>query len=473
MLFRALLNSSRAGVVVRIGDQALSAPDLLYRAGLAARLLSSEGVVALEAVPTTEFVAALVGCLIGGGKAVPVAPTASGPERAHVIGDSGAEIFVGASDDEKYPGCRVVPWRELVVPHASGTVPRAAANESSLILYTSGTTGRPKGVKLSGQAIEQCLDALADAWAWDENDHLVHGLPLQHIHGLVLGLLGPLHVGSPVTHTVRARPTDYAGTKGSLYFGVPRVWARMCEDESSARALRGARLLVSGSAPLPDSTFDRLTWLTGCRPVQRYGMTETQITLSARADEERRPGTVGRALRGVEARVVDELGQLVDVDGAAVGELQVRGSYFFEGYLGMLAETRASYSPDGWFKTGDGALVEPDGDIRIMGRLKSDFINTNGFRVGAGEIEDVLLACRGVTEAAVIGVPDERKGERIVAFVVADEVDTARLENFIATQLSRHKWPSEIHPVKELPRNSMGKVLKRELVDRLPPTRQR
>ena len=201
-------------------------------------------------------------------------------------------------------------------------------------------------------------------------------------------------------------------------------------------------------------------------------MTETQITLSARAHRERRPGTVGTALRGVEARVVDELGSPVAPDGESMGELQVRGDYFFEGYIGMPTETSASYSTDGWFKTGDGAVIEPDGDLRIMGRLRSDFIKTNGFRVGAAEVEDVLLSYKGVTEAAVIGVPDEQQGERVVAFVVAEEVGTAGLEDYVGVQLSRYKWPSEIQIVKELPRNSVGKVLKRELAESFLPKRQ-
>ncbi len=239
MLFRALLSGSDRRAVLRIGDQALSASELLECSARAARVVAGQGIVALEAVPSADYVAALVGCLLAGEEVVPVAATASGPERNHIVVNSGAKIFVGESDDQEYPGCRVMTWRDLDIVASDGSVPTANANDSSLILYTSGTTGRPKGAKLSGRAIEQCLDALAEAWAWNDDDELVHGLPLQHIHGLVLGILGPLHIGSPLTHTVRARPADYASVKGSLYFGVPTLWARICRDETSARALRG------------------------------------------------------------------------------------------------------------------------------------------------------------------------------------------------------------------------------------------
>ncbi len=365
MLFRALLSGSDRRAVLRIGDQALSASELLERSARRG-VLAGQGIVVLEAVPSADYVAALVGCLLAGEEVVPVAPTASGPERTHIVVNSGAKIFVAESDDQEYPGCRVMTWRDLDI--VASAWDRSYCQRKRLIAHPLhlGHDGSPKGAKLSGRAIEQCLDALAEAWAWNEDDELVHGLPLQHIHGLVLGILGPLHIGSPLTHTVRARPADYASVKGSLYFGVPTLWARVCQDESSARAL-GARLLISGSALLPDSTFDALTSLTGCRPLQRYGMTETQITLSARAHRERRRGTVGTALRGVEARVVDEGGQQVEADGRTMGELQVRGHYFFAGYLGLPAETSASYSADGWFMTGDGAVLETDGDVRIMG----------------------------------------------------------------------------------------------------------
>ncbi|MCL9797757.1 AMP-binding protein, partial [Frankia sp. AgKG'84/4] len=343
----------------------------------------------------------------------------------------------------------------------------------ALILYTSGTTGAPKGVLLSAGAIAADLDALADAWAWTAQDTLVHGLPVFHVHGLVLGVLGALRVGSRLTHTVRPTPAAYAGAGGSLYFGVPTVWSRVCEDPTSARALAGARLLVSGSAPLPVPVGERLRALTGMMPVERYGMTETLITTSSRADGERQAGWVGTALPGVETRLVDdESGAPLPRDGESIGELQVRGATLFDGYLGRAEATAASFTADGWFRTGDAAVIDAAGRHRIVGRRSTDLIKSGGYRIGAGEVEAALLAHPGVREAAVVGLPDADLGQRITAFVVAPELapsgraaDAAgtELTDFVARELSVHKRPREIHFVAELPRNAIGKVRKTEL----------
>ena len=177
-----------------------------------------------------------------------------------------------------------------------------------MVMYTSGTTGPPKGVLISRQAIAADIDALAQAWQWTPDDTLVHGLPLFHVHGLVLGLLGSLRVGNRFVHTGRPTPPAYAEAGGTLYFGVPTVWSRVVADMDAARAFSSARLLVSGSAALPVPVFDGLAELTGHAPVERYGSTESLITLSTLADGERRPGWVGLPLRGVQTRLVDDDG---------------------------------------------------------------------------------------------------------------------------------------------------------------------
>ena len=209
--------------------------------------------------------------------------------------------------------------------------------------------------------------------------------------------------------------------------------------------------------------FDRVSALTGHQPVERYGSTESLITLSTRVDGERRPGWVGLPLAGVQTRLVDDDGTLVPRDAQTIGRLEVRGPMLFDGYLNRPDATADVFDTDGWYRTGDVAVVDADGMHRIVGRESVDLIKTGGFRVGAGEIETVLLGHDGVDEAAVVGVPDDDLGQRIVAFVVGDATP-ATLIDYAAEQLSVHKRPREVRIVDSLPRNAMGKVLKKELV---------
>jgi fatty acid CoA ligase FadD36 len=401
-----------------------------------------------------ERLAAAAGALSGriaGAPAIAVdAPADAGPlEREHVLRDSGA--------------APLDPGEVDLTARAAAPLTEPAADATALILYTSGTTGPPKGVVLSRDAIAADLDALAQAWAWTAEDTLVHGLPLYHVHGLVLGLLGALRTGSRLVHTVRPTPAGYAAAGGSLYFGVPTVWSRIAGDPASARALSGARLLVSGSAALPVPVFESLAELTGHRPVERYGMTETLITIATREAGPAIPGAVGTPLPGIGARLVGEGGSSVPADGETIGELQVRGPTLFRGYLGQPAATEASFTPDGWFRTGDVATVDADGVYRIAGRSSTDLIKSGGYRIGAGEVENALLTHPAVREAAVIGVPHADLGEEIVAYVVASAVSDRELIDFVADRLSVHKRPRTVHLVDSLPRNALGKVQKKLL----------
>ena len=401
-------------------------------AAVADRVHGSSRPIAVDATASLETVVAIEGCRLAGVPAVPVPPDSGPREREHILRDSQA-----------------VECPPVDVDARSATTWTAPTDGTALLMYTSGTTGLPKGAQLSHRAIAACLDGLADAWAWTPDDVLAHGLPLFHVHGLILGVLGPLRIGSPLVHTGRPGPEAYAAAGASLYFGVPTVWGRVAADASSARALRAARLLVSGSAALPGPVFDALVALTGQGPVERYGMTETLITLAARADGPRRAGWVGPPIRGVEARVDGE------------GGLQVRGATLFDGYLGR-ADT---FTADGWFATGDTADWD-DGGYRILGRTASDLIKSGGYRIGAGEIESTLLGHPSVEEAAVIGVPDDDLGQRIVAYVVAGvgtDVDPQLLIDYVAAELSVHKRPREVRVVDSLPRNAMGKVQKARL----------
>ena len=465
--------ADRSEATVRFADGAMSHAELASAAMAVTERLADvsssdgplgggRGPVAVLARPTLATALAVVAGLVAGVPVVPVPEDAGPDEMGHLLRDSGATAWLGEAPVAPGSDLPVVP----VDPAARSSSPAPTEPHpatTALVLYTSGTTGSPKGVVTSRRALAAGLDALADAWDWTSGDTLAHGLPLFHVHGLVLGVLGPLRVGSSLVHTGRPTPAAYAAAGATMYFGVPTVWRRVAGDVDAARALSGARLLVSGSAPLPVTVFERLRDLTGHEVAERYGMTETLITVAARADRPRMAGSVGWPLRGIRTRLRDEHGEPVAEDGESVARLQVRGPTLFDGYLGRPAETAATWTADGWFVTGDVATIGPDGRHRIVGRESVDLIKTGGFRVGAGEVEAGLLADPSVAEAAVVGVADDDLGQRIVAYVVAAPdcvVDPDALIASVAERLSVHKRPREVRVVEALPRNAMGKVVK-------------
>ena len=446
---------------VRIDDTVLSRSDLVGAATSVAERAAVAQRVAVLATPTATTVLAITGCLIAGVAVVPVPADVGAAERRHILTDSGAQAWLGERP-EQTEGLPHIPvrlharsWHRYAEP---------APDSTAIIMYTSGTTGAPKGVPMSRQAIADDIDALAQAWQWTAEDTLVHGLPLFHVHGLVLGLLGSLRIGNRFVHTGKPTPAAYAAAQGTMYFGVPTVWSRVVKDTDAALALSSARLLVSGSAPLPVPVFDELVRLTGQAPIERYGSTESLITLSTRVDGERRPGWVGLPLAGVQTRLVDDDGAPVPHDGETIGRLQIKGSMVFDGYLNRPEASAEAFDPDGWYRTGDVAVIDADGMHRIVGRESVDLIKSGGYRIGAGEIETVLLGHDGVDEVAVVGLPDEDLGQRVVAFVVGDAEPEALIE-FVAEQLSVHKRPREVRSVDSLPRNAMGKVMKKVLAD--------
>ncbi|GAB2537544.1 AMP-binding protein [Nocardia heshunensis] len=336
---------------------------------------------------------------------------------------------------------------------ARGALPSAPADDTAaLILYTSGSTGAPKGVVLSRKAIAFDLDALSTAWHWDESDTLAHGLPLTHVHGLVFGVFGPLRLGSALEYTPGTlRPVPGA----SMYFGVPALWALL--GEYQLQELRSARLLASGAAPLRTAVYERIAAISGHRIIDRYALTETLVNTTPRIDEPRGPGLLGGPLPGVEVQLRD-----VGLSGG-IGEVAVRGPNLFDGYLGR----DSVLDEDGWFETGDLARWE-HGSLQLAGRRVTDLIKTAGYRVGAGEVEDALLTHPAVTEAAVLGVDDDHLGQRVTAWVVTTErVVAGELDRHLAELLSPYKRPADIYVVGELPRNRLGKIQKARLLEGL------
>ncbi|PDP84532.1 acyl-CoA synthetase [Glycomyces fuscus] len=456
------------GAAVSVGGAELDREGLWSAAAAVAERVAGADAVAVHGEASLSTVVAVVGGLLAGVPVVPVPADSGTAERRHIVRDSGASLWLGTPQEGT--GLPVVPVDPA--ERSSYALPEPSPESTALVMYTSGTTGPPKGALIPRRAVAADLDALADAWDWTPDDVLVHGLPLFHVHGLVLGVLGALRVGSPLLHTGRPTPAAYAaaarrgrrsGRGGSLFFGVPTVWSRIARDPESARALSGARLLVSGSAPLPDTVARDLRAACGHSPVERYGMTETLITVAARADAPRRVGWVGTALPGLETRLRGEHGEPVASDGEGVGELQVRGATLFEGYLGLPEATAAAWTGDGWFRTGDAAVRDGEGWHRIVGRMSVDMIKTGGYRVGAGEVEAVLLGHPAVAEAAVVGEADDDLGQRIVAYLVGDGISPEAVIDFVAERLSVHKRPREVRVVDALPRNAMGKIQKKLL----------
>ncbi|MET7679773.1 acyl-CoA synthetase [Streptomyces sp. NPDC005423] len=478
-LFPALADHPGERTALRFGDRSLTYRELAAATGALAGRLRGAGRVAVWATPALETAVAVVAVLRAGAAAVPLNPKSGEKELGHILADSTPALVLAAPDDQLPPALAHLKRIDIDV-HATGPLAEedgAPDAAPALVVYTSGTTGPPKGAVLPRRAVAATLDALADAWRWTGDDVLVHALPLFHVHGLVLGILGPLRRGGSVRHLGRFGTdgvTRELNDGATMLFGVPTMYHRLAEslpgDPALARALGRARLLVSGSAALPVHDHERITAATGRRVIERYGMTETLMNTSVRADGEPRAGTVGVPLPGVALRLVEEDGApLTSYDGESVGEIQVRGPNLFTEYLNRPDATAAAFTADGWFRTGDMAVRDPDGYVRIVGRKATDLIKSGGYKIGAGEIENALLEHPGVREAAVTGEPDPDLGERIVAWIVPADPEnppgTAELAGHVAARLAPHKRPRVVHHLASLPRNDMGKILKRALTD--------
>ncbi|MGI5375185.1 acyl-CoA synthetase [Streptomyces sp. CA-251387] len=484
-LFPALTAAPAGRVALRFGDRALTYAELAAATGALAARIADKGRVAVWATPALETAVAVVAALEAGIAAVPLNPKSGEKELGHILSDSAPSLVLAAPGDELPAPVSDLARVDVDVRSAAPATsaaptvhrPDAQATEAdpALIVYTSGTTGPPKGAVIPRRAITATLDALADAWQWTGDDVLVHGLPLFHVHGLVLGILGPLRRGGSVRHLGRFTTEGVArelNDGATMVFGVPTMYHRIAqalpEEPELAKALGRARLLVSGSAALPVHDHERITAATGQRVVERYGMTETLMNTSVRSDGEPRAGTVGVPLPGVELRLVEEDGTpITSYDGETVGEIQVRGPNLFTEYLNRPDATAAAFTADGWFRTGDMAVRDPDGYVRIVGRKATDLIKSGGYKIGAGEIENALLEHPGVREAAVTGEPDADLGERIVAWVVPADPQSppsaAELADHVAHRLAPHKRPRTVHYLTALPRNDMGKIMKRAL----------
>ena len=487
---RARSHGSRTAIIDRDGEHSYS--QLLAASGRAAAALAGERGdleeqrVAFMVEPSFDYVRIQWGIWRAGGLAVPLCLTHPAAELAYVLDDSEPSVVVaGARYEETLRrlaaerGIRYARSEDLDSPSAA-LLPEVDSGRRAMMLYTSGTTGRPKGVVTTHRNLSAQITSLIEAWGWSSDDRILLTLPLHHVHGIVNVVSCALWAGA-ACETLPAFDAEttwerLASGELTVYMAVPTLYHRLiaawdrADPERRQRWSQGCRrlrLMVSGSAALPVSVLERWQQISGHTLLERYGMTEIGMGLSNPLVGERNPGHVGRPLPGVEARLVDEEGR--EVADGLVGGLQIRGDSVFGEYWGKPEATAAAFAPGGWFKTGDVAVCK-DGIYRILGRESVDIIKTGGEKVSALEIEDVLLGHEQVAECAVVGVEDPEWGQRVVAAIVPGPGQTLAADTLRAwcrDRLAPYKVPKEWHLVERLPRNAMGKITKPEVVQML------
>ena len=360
-----------------------------------------------------------------------------------------------------------------LMQQAEGASPQAnvahcKGAEMAALLYSSGTTGRPKGIMLSHDNLRENAETLVQAWGFSASDRLLHMLPIYHVHGLCVGLGCVLMCGaSMVWHSRFSDKAAIAAMRDcTVMMGVPTYYTRLlATPEFGSECSSSMRLFVSGSAPLLSETFVEFRSRTGHTILERYGMTETGMNTSNPLNGERRAGTVGPRLPGVAVRVVDDGGEVLA--GGEKGDLQVKGPNVFSGYWRMPEKTAEDFTDDGFFNTGDKATIDPDGYVSIVGRAK-DMIISGGLNIYPKEIELVIDEMSGITESAVIGIPDADFGEEVVAVIIGNG-DRPTIDAIIShckKQLANFKIPKRMEVIDSLPRNAMGKVQKNLLRER-------
>jgi malonyl-CoA/methylmalonyl-CoA synthetase len=458
-------------------------------AKVAARLLDGAGDLREQRVAYLipsgfEHVAIQWGIWRAGGMAVPLCVSHPRPEIEYAIADAEASILIAHPDFETLlrpiaaaRGLRFLLAAQVLDATATA-LPKIHMQRRAMILYTSGTTGKPKGVVTTHQNIQAQVTALVSAWEWTPEDHILHVLPLHHVHGIINALTCALWAGAKCemlrkfdAEEVWARFIKRGLT---LFMAVPTIYIKLIAAWEAAsperqRAMSGAcsqmRLMVSGSAALPVGVLEQWKRISGHVLLERYGMTEIGMALSNPLHGQRLPGCVGAPLPDVQVRLVDEDGNLAAP--GTPGEIQVKGPNVFLEYWRRPEATQKAFH-EGWFRTGDIAVSEND-RYRILGRRSTDIIKTGGYKVSALEIEEVLRTHPDMVDCAVVGVADAEWGERVCAALRLNDgrdLTLASLRQWARERLAAYKIPTRIRIVADLPRNAMGKVIKPEIVRR-------
>ena len=482
LIARARLHGERTAVVDAQGSftygDLLDASSRIAAALLAGRKDLEQQRVAFLAAPGSAWVAAQWGIWRAGGIAVPLPLNSARPEIEYFVEDTAASILV--FDVQGAPLLAPIAWARGIRAINLGQLPACQAEElpeiqserRAMILYTSGTTSRPKGVVTTHANIAAQIMCLVEAWEWSAEDRILLCLPLHHVHGIVNVVGCALWAGAACHMLTRFDANAVwdciAGGSLTLLMAVPTIYVKLIaawddatpEHRASMRqACAKLRLMVSGSAALPVSTLERWKEISGHTLLERYGMTEIGMALSNPLWGERVPGSVGRPLPGAEVQLTREDGK--PVAAGTPGEIEVRGANVFAEYWGRPDATRDAFR-GGWFRTGDTAVVE-NGVYRILGRTSIDILKTGGHKLSALEIEEALRRHPAIAECAVVGVPDPEWGERVATAVVlknSEVLDLPSLRAWARELLAAYKLPTRLVVLDALPRNAMGKVIK-------------
>jgi malonyl-CoA/methylmalonyl-CoA synthetase len=435
--------------------------------------------------PGFNYISTLFGIWRAGAVAVPIYLNAPDPLIAYMVKDTDSKLFISDNSNEKNTkeNARKLQIHYLNVESqefkSKAKLADIQLEENALVIYTSGTTGQPKGVLSTHKILEFQIKTLVEAWHWSSEDCIINVLPLHHVHGLVNALLCPLYVGAGIkfldSFSTEKVWDCFKSGRINVFMAVPTIYIKLIADyensdeterNSRKKALSKFRLMVSGSAALSVQTFDKWHEISGHYLLERYGMTEIGMAISNPYEGIRKPGAVGFPLKGVEIRLYDES---KNNKNAMQGEIQVKGPNVFKFYLNKTDATKSTFTEDGWFKTGDMAILE-EGYYRILGRISTDIIKSGGYKLSALEIEEAIRQHPAIEDAAVLGIEDEEWGEIVAAAIIlksrfkSEEFKIKDLKDWLKAVLSNYKIPKKIILLDSFPRNAVGKVIKKDLI---------
>ncbi|MEM7101093.1 MAG: AMP-binding protein [Pseudomonadota bacterium] len=464
-------NAERDAVILP-GRGTLTYADLQEKVAKIAQVLLAQGVgtgdrVVVQVEKSAENLCLYLAVLRIGAVYVPLNTAYTPVELDYFVKDAEPSLYVGSEERSDINSLTLLPdgtgtlSDALSIP-ADSAIAARGAKDLAAILYTSGTTGRSKGAQLSHQNLSSNAHDLTAAWGWQNNDVLLHALPIFHVHGLFIASHCALLNGTPMVWLPKfdAAEVQQVLAQCTVMMGVPTFYTRLLADEKFPRiSLSHIRVFICGSAPLTEQVFAAWEARTGHRILERYGMSETIINTSNPLDGERVPGTVGFGLPNLDLRIADDTGQ--ELPRGDVGNIEVRGPNVFSGYWRMPEKTAQEIRGDGYFITGDLGTQDEEGRVSIVGRGK-DLVITGGYNVYPKEVEKIIDEMPGVAESAVIGVPHDDFGEAVVAVIVpaGDAVRIEQVDAALDGQLARFKQPKQVVNVEALPRNTMGKVQK-------------